>query len=478
MKKISLFLSMAVIALALVFATSCSKDDDDDTTTPTEVKPVLGTNFNFTVTDNVVNFTTTLTGNVWFTSNGTDYTAVDQKAQVVYAEAGTYSFTCSTLSNGKTVTSTAFDVVVLVGDPTVFDTEWWRNLTGGYGEKRGWVLDVDAKLHPGPLSFMGTAWDFPNGVCDGDDCWLWDADLPFTFAADSASVRMDWPGDLGYGVMYFDLMEGKHFTADKKKEAAEAGTYEMNWDTRTITLSGATILRSYKPYAVVEGVTGTVNGITGISDWVNYKIYALSDSVLRLAVLRDQDVQGEGACYLIYNFVEAELYDNIIITPPPTYYEPVLTSFTANDLVGTWKYADIAQDWIGWPEEGVVGGKRLNGWTNRTEMAETLAGWGAANPDSVFTAADEFRYIFNADGTCVLNGIDNTYTVSNGVITFGTALTSELSLVWIGLTGTNVPVLDVKFDIDGNSFTPEGIFIGQKNGDKNESASVQLVKVN
>lgn len=476
MKKISFLTSLSALLLALVFVSSCKKNDPDPT--PEVVKPVLGTNFAFTVTDNKVNFTTTLTGNVWWTNNGTDYPAVDQKVEIAFAEAGTYSFTCSILSNGQTVTSDAFDVVVAVGDPTVFNTEWWINLTSGYGKQRGWVLDVEAKLHSGPLTFLGTAWNFPTGACDGDDCWSWDAGIDFTFENDSANVRMDWPGDAGYGTMYFNLINGKNFIGDKKKEPYEEGKYDMNWETRTITITGATILRSYKPFAIVEGVTGRVNGITGISDWNIYKIYAMNDSILRLAVLRDKDVQGEGACYLVYNFVEKELYNSITVTPPPTYVEPLLTTFTATDLVGTWKYAQVAQDWIGWPEEGTVGGKRLNGWTSRETMAETLAGWGAADPLAVFNAAAEYEYVFNADGSCTLNGVANTWSYANGVITFGTDLSTEFSLVWIGLAGKNVSILDVQYDVDGNPYTPDGIWIGQKNGDKDESASVQLVKLN
>jgi hypothetical protein len=477
MKKFSILLSFSALMLALVFITSCKKDEPDPT--PEVIKPVLGTNFNFSVTDNKVNFTTTLMGNVWWTSNGTDYQAVDQKAEVAFAEAGTYSFTCSTLSGGQTVTSDAFDVVVAVGDPSIFNTAWWINLTGGYGKQRGWVLDVEAKLHSGPLTFLGTSWNFATGACnDQTNCWSWDAGLDFTFENDSANVRMDWPGEQGYGTMYFNLINGKKYIGDKKKEPYEEGTFDMNWETRTISITGATILRSYKPFAVVEGVTGRVNGIKGISDWTNYRIYALTDSVLRVAVLRDQDVHGEGEAYLVYNFVEAELYSSIVVAPPPTYVEPVLTTFTAADLVGTWKYAQVAQDWIGWPVEGTVGGKRLNGWNTREQMAETLAGWGAPDPLAVFNAAAAYEFIFNADGTCTLNGMANTYTVSNGAITFGTDLTSEFSLVWIGLSGKNVSVLDVRFDIDGNPYTSDGIWIGQQNPGKFESAAVQLIKLN
>ncbi len=471
MKKFIYMTGALAVLFMLLFAVSCKKKDEEK---PVDNTPVLHQNFDYTVDKNVVKFTTTLTGNVWWTADGTNYPAVDQKAEVAFAEAGTYSFTCSLLESGKTLTSAAFDVEVLEGDTTVYDTDYWKFLTGGYNHKREWVLDVEGKVMPGPLSFLGTSWGFPEGEClNQDDCWLWDAGIDFTFASDSASVVMDWPGTEGYGVMSFDLISGKHFIADKKKEAAESGSYDLAWDTRTMTISGASILRSYKPYAVVDGAV--VDGIVGISDWSHYMVYNLTDTLLQLGVSRDQDVHGEGVCWLLYNFVEKNTYESIVITPV-NYVEPVLTSFTAADLVGTWHFDEIAQDWIGWPEEGTSGGQRLNGWTTQAEMAETLAGWGATNPDSVFNAAALREFVFNNDGTCTLNGIANTYTVTNGKITFGTGLTNEFELVWINLVGTDVTVLDVQRDINGDPYTPAGIFIGQKNGDKNESSAVQLVK--
>lgn len=483
MKKFS-FLKVAIVALGVVaLAFSCNKDDDDDPVV--NDAPVLGVNFNYSVDANVVTFTTTLAGNVWWTNSGTDYPAVDKRAEVAFAEAGTYTFTCSILVNGVTLTSDPFNVVVEVGDATIYDTDYWKNLTGGYGEKRGWVLDVEAKVHAGPLSFLGTSWDFVAGdYADQNDAWMWDADLNFTFEPDSANVRMDWPGDEGYGVMYFDLINGRNFFADKKKEAPETGTYTLDWNNRTITLTGATILRSYKPFAQVQDDPNCEgddcpkhqeDGINGISDWVNYKIFELTDTVLRLAVLRDQDVHGEGAAWLIYNFVEANTYASIVVDPPPVLVEPVLTSFTANDLVGTWKFDEISQDWIGWGEVG-IGGRRLNGWNTRADMIATLTSWGAADAQAIFDAGDAKEFVFNADGSCMLGGVANNYTVTDGKIHFTNDLTDEFSLVWIGLAGKDVTVLDVKLDVDGNAYTSPGIWIGQKNGAKDESSSVLLVK--
>jgi hypothetical protein len=98
------------------------------------------------------------------------------------------------------------------------------------------------------------------------------------------------------------------------------------------------------------------------------------------------------------------------------------------------------------------------------------------NGKRTFANADQNIYVFNADGTCSLNGIANTYKVANGTITFGTPLTGkEWNLVYISLTGSSVNVLNVT-SIGTTAYTSNGIWIGQKNGDKNEDMAVQLVK--
>ena len=130
MKKFNYLKGVLVALWVVVLAFSCNKDDEG--VPVVDNTPVLGVNFNYTVNAHIVTFTTTLTGNVWWTNSGTDYPAVDQKAEVAFAEAGTYTFTCSLLENGITLTSASFDVVVEVGDITIYETDYWKNLTGGW----------------------------------------------------------------------------------------------------------------------------------------------------------------------------------------------------------------------------------------------------------------------------------------------------------------------------------------------------------
>jgi len=121
-------------------------------------------------------------------------------------------------------------------------------------------------------------------------------------------------------------------------------------------------LRSYKPFARVKDdpncttdcSTHVVNGIAGISDWQHYMIYTLNDTVLRLAVSRDQDVHGEGVCWLVYNFI-SKLYDDTheaeeeVVVVWPAKPTPVETNDPAVSatLEGTW--SPIATyEWQAW----------------------------------------------------------------------------------------------------------------------------------
>jgi hypothetical protein len=503
MKNVSSkFLTAFACALMLVVSFSSCKDDNPDTPVVVNYIPVIDSTFAYTVDDNTVVFTTTLTGNVWFTGNSQTYTVTDGTVTATIAVAGTYPFTCSRVYNGLTYTSDTFNVVIAQTDPTLFNGLKWTYLTGGYNSTKTWVLDVEALSGVGPLSFLGTDWDFAAGANDAtaDDFWLWDAGPAWTFAAFPAT-RMCFPGDNGYGTMSFSLINGlTTFAANKNavgtivnghgytiEAATESGTYTFDTINGVINISGATILHSYKPYAfnVATGTTDTtwLDGNDGISDWSNYYVYAITDTTLRLAVSRDQDVQSEGKCWLIYTFISKEWADNYVapVAETFTYSEPVNTSFTKDDLVGTWVYDQtIPQDWIGWTATGDQGtntpSKRLNSWTTYDAMVTSLVSWSATTADSIFQANFLKTFVFNSDGSCTLAGVANTYSVSNGVITFGNALTTEMSLVWISVTGTTVPVLSVVNDSNGDAYTYSGIFIGNKNGDKNESSALHLVK--
>ena len=198
------------------------------------------------------------------------------------------------------------------------------------------------------------------------------------------------------------------------------------------------------------------------SDLQNVKIFHVSDSALVIRVKRtyegkDAD-QKESKCWLLYNYIDASKdYGEVL-----TLEQPVKTSFTKADLEGTWIYAPVPFDWVGWESANL-----LNNWADTAAVIAT--GWAATKADLDAILDDEF--VFNSDGSCTMNGVANTYSVADGKITFGTALDTEVAIGWFTITGTDVYVIDVK-----DPATYDGIWLGIQNGTKQETSAVHLIK--
>ena len=485
MKKMKLKLLLAVFSAVVVAFSSCKKDDNPEVSKI----PVLDKDFSFVVTDNDVAFSTTLIGTVFFTdlTTTTEYSTVDGEVSVNLPIAGTYPFICTHVIDGVDYVSDTFNVSILVSDLTYLDSGPWLYLTGGHSGQtanpKTWKMDMNAAgkcvYFAGPLYY--------SGYSDGDDrreeyvYWAWDvlpSQLPYTVNGQEMTSFFNWepdypgntwimaPGD--YGTIKFDGVN-KTVTTNIFGVTAN-GTFNFNPETYKLTINGV----------ILPIDTARLNdhgGQYAENDLHNVRIFSLSDSAMQIGIKRSTEGGNLSQWINVYNFICADY--NYPVQEEFTFTEPVKTSFTAADLVGTWIYDSVAQDWIGWTKVGDQGTSsesiRLNSWSTRSEMVTTLTSWGG-KADSIFTANDAKEYVFNNDGTCTLAGVANTYTVANGVITFGTALTDEISVVFFALTGTEVKVLDVKLDNSGAAYTYDGIWIGQKNGDKNESMSVHLIK--
>jgi len=374
--------------------------------------------------------------------------------------SGTYKFIYGVESAGGLVQADTLTMNITTNNLSYVNDPLWTKLSGGVGNSKTWYLDLNAaavsKYFAGPLYFYGTndSWEsVTNGVKVGGDSWNWCPD----YAGNSWLM-----GAADFGSMTFDLKNGAHATMNHLAIPAlgtQNGTYMLDQTAHTLKITDAAILHD----AGRDGV---------VTQWGNCKVLSLTDNTMQLAVLRDNS--SEGKCLLVYNFISKDYSDNW--TPKVVNYaEPIKTSFTKADLVGTWKYNLIGQNWISWEVKGSgTGGSQENNWFTRADMIATLTSWGGSA--STFTNADANEYVFKADGTCILNGISNTFTIDNGTITFGTPLAgTEWSLVYISLTGSSVNVLNVT-SIGTTAYTSSGIWIGQRNGTKNEDSAVQLVK--
>ncbi len=484
MKKMKLKLLFAIFSAVLIAFSSCKKDEEE-----VSKIPKLNQDFSFTVDANDVTFITTLIGTVFFTDHttGTEHSAVDGEAIVNLPIAGTYPFTCTHVIDGENFTSDTFNVTITVSDLTYLDSGLWLYLTGGRtgqtANPKTWRMDMNADgkciYFAGPMYFSGYA--------DGDDrreewsYWAWDVlpeELPYTVNGQEQTSFLNWspdypgntwimaPGD--YGTITFNGVDKTVSTTIFG--VTESGTFDLDDETWKLTINGV----------ILPTDTARLNDHGGQyeeNDLHNVRIFALSDSAMQIGIKRTTEGGNLSQWVNVYNFICDDY--NYPVPEEFTYTEPVKTSFAQADLEGTWIYDSVAQDWIGWTKVGdqgtTVEAKRLNSWSTRAEMVTTLASWGG-KADSIFTANDAKEYVFNNDGSCTLAGVANTYTVSNGVITFGTALVDEISVVFFGMTGTSITVLDVKIDNNEDPYTYEGIWIGQKNGDKFESSAVHLIK--
>ncbi|WP_421871421.1 hypothetical protein [Marinoscillum sp.] len=477
MKQSTLKLCVLLLtAIPLMFLASCETDEpkkEDDTN---EFLPVLDENFEYQVDGNDVNFTTTINGNVWVTVNDVDYNFADKKVTVNLPNQGDYTFTCSSLGSGEILSSDPFTVTIEQDDLSFLDEGLWKSLSGGANKTKTWRLDINAdaetKYFVGPMFFSG----FENEEIGRQPYWAWDVlpeDLPYDLQGNEMTGFFNWSPDYenntwimpaaNYGTITFDGTNQKVTATDVFGEESE-GSFSFNDETWKLTLTGVILPidtgRLYEPQFTDENL-GLV------------RIFTLTDSAMQIGIKRSYEGFDEEGNQIVsewtnvYNFIvvgydypEAEEF---------TYAEPVDTEFTAADLEGTWVYADAPFDWIGWTGTGnqgtIIPAVPLNGWADAAAMlAADWLGISQAQLD----AAHAMEFTFGDDGSVTVGDVTTTYTVDAGVITFGEAVTFNIGDHWFSVSGTSVKKLSVP--------DQDGIWIGNQNESKAESACVHLIK--
>lgn len=478
MKKLNLKILMLLLGSFTLLFSGCR--DDDPAEDPSKRIPLINEDFTFIVTGNNVLFTTTRIGNVWFANVATEtvHPVVDGEVTVNLPLKGNYQFTCNVIVDGVTLTSIPFEVVIAQDDLSFLNEGLWLYLSGGANQTKTWRMDINANgeslYFDGPLFYSGD---------DLDPYWAWNVmahQLPFTLQGKTMTSLFNWSpvyrdntwlmAARDYGTITFDGTRGTVTTV--RDGVTCTNTFTFNPETMMLNITECII-----PIDTARVNEGQFPNMSEL------RVFSLTDHSMQIGVKRRYEGRNPDGSRRVAPWVH--VYNFIVVgrdyrREQFTFTEPVRTGFTAANLVGTWQFDPVMQDWIGWRAVGDMGtvreSSRLNNWTTTQLMATTLRGWGGGNTDSIFAAAATRQFVFNADGTCVLAGKPNTYTVNNGVITFGTPLTDEFALVWISLTGTNVSVLDVRRDADGNAYTTPGIWLGQRNDDKNESRAVHLVR--
>lgn len=495
LKKISMLMLLVV---AVVF-TACDKDDPE-----VFGKPVVNENFTVTVTGNNVTLNcnmTTATAFLWEVSTGEQFT--DKQSTVYVPIAGEYTVILSVSNGGDYLASEPFTFKIEASDVALFQTGIWKALTGGPNVKKTWVLDVEKKFFHNPLDFYGDSEAGLGG--DGKSWGPW-----------GGTSLYDWGGAPEVGEISFDAISGMMtlvLDGETKTEKYQFKTYERIEDfvspaildgETPITLWQNMLKGKYSYMGSLSAQMGDLKFSAGhrfpmdigriknddntinpsqflAEDLENVVIMHASDSAMIVRVKRTYEGDGLSKCWLLYNYVVKEY---TYMPEKFTYSESVKTGFTKENLVGTWKYDAVPQAWISFAKAGDKGtnypARMFATWKTRDEIVASLLSWGASDAADKFTAADANAYVFNADGSCVLNGVSNTYTVANGVVTFGTALgETEFNLVWLNLQGTELKVIDFAKAGEENEmidYEYTGIWLGNKNGDKSEYQAIHLVK--
>lgn len=356
---------------------------------------------------------------------------------VKYAFKGDYTIKITAVTQGGIVELDPVTITVTDDNLSYVDDPLWNLLSGGVGESKTWVLDLDAngdsKYFAGPMYFYGTdnawlegggAWDGGDTGCYGDDCWNWSPDWKGN----------EWIAAQGdYGTMIFSLDGGPFLTTDHlmmPSYGQESGTYFLDVDTKMLTTSNATILHTNENDACVD-------------DWRTMKVFSITEDSMQLGVLRKDSC--DGAATLVFNYITKEYSDNWVPEdlPDPT-PDIDLDGGSVDDLLSTttttsktWHLSpDSPFDWTD------LEGNLLNGW--QTSADYEAAGWTG------YTSADEATVIknkitFSDDGT--VKTIDSNDLESGGtyvsdpvtnIITFsGFIPTFPIGSSWATVTTTS-----------------------------------------
>lgn len=178
---------------------------------------------------------------------------------------GQYKFVYGVESAGGLVQADTTTITVTTLDSVAVSTVEWKNLTGGYGKSKTWVLDLTSsgtsKLFNGPLYFGGTGWEWDAG-------WA------------------SWIMPLGnYGSMTFDLKGNANFSSNNLMVPAlgsATGHFMLYTSTMELATFGAELLQDPNQGANVKNWSAkmaikslTADGLeviclTSSSSWVIY----------------------------------------------------------------------------------------------------------------------------------------------------------------------------------------------------------------
>ncbi len=307
---------------------------------------------------------------------------------------------------------------------------------------RTWHLDIrpdgSSASWTGPLYYYGTddSWrTATNGEPVIGDSWNWCPEyLSNTWlcsAQDYGTMTLREDGTVAV----------VRYAADGT-ETAEEGTYSIDENAKTITLS-IDVLGLPNFNAVSQDVKNQL------------KIFSLGDGTMQIAILRDPTLSGEGACSLVYNYVSDELYQGSELDKSLLYH--------------TW-HIDLRADgghavWDG-PMYYYGTDDSWNSVTNQAKVAGDSWNWcpDYAGNSWICAAQDYGTMTLREDGTVTIVRIaaDGTETTEEGTYTIDEtstwnefSKTITLSIDVLGIPQYNAVSKDVKTKLKIFSLTAD-----------------------
>ncbi|TRZ42292.1 hypothetical protein [Robertkochia solimangrovi] len=387
------------------------------------------------------------TTSIWDYGTGRSNRMIDT---IRFAFKGEYTIKFSALTAGGVVELDPVTVSVTDDNLNYVNDPLWDALSGGVGNSKTWYLDLNAegisKYFVGPQYFYGTdnGWlEGGDNGCYGDDCWNWNP---------------DWAGNswlmpaADYGSITFSLQGGPFVTSEHLTipgRGTENGTYFLDADAKTLTMTDATILHPV-------GIESCVD------NWANMRIFSLTEESLQLGVLRKGSC--DGAAYLVYNFISKEYSDTWVpeetIPEPDEGFDPTFAEGELLEMltggVGSgriWKL-DGDGNAVDWLAGGI-------GWTSSSDDSRDW-GWNdewAAIASNSWVRFDQFGGTLNY--TRNQNGVETTGTfsideASNEITLNGEMLIQGPDGHWMNPT-TNVITVVKAFP---GEFGTKGIWFG------------------
>lgn len=374
------------------------------------------------------------------------------KDTVRLAFAGNYKFVYSVSGQGGIVSADTVDLEITTNNLSYVDDPLWENLTGGVGESKTWLLDINAngvsKYFNGPMYFSGDVWRW-GGTCSVDDdrCWIWDP----------VWVGNEWiAGANDYGTMTFSLEGSAVVTVNHMNSPGrgdEVGTYFLDADNKTLSMSDAAPLMN-------DWADGA-----NIDDWRLGYVISLTEDAMQIGY-KDKGKDE----FIIFNYISKEYSDNWVPEDEPEPEPEIdLGGGTIEDVISV----TTSKTWTLSPETPFnwtdLEGNFLNSWSSLDDYPD-WAGFRAEHQADVAASA----ITFHADGKVVIkesNGTETegTYNTEGGnnVVNFDGVTPNFTIGDWVVATTTDENQWKVvKTELTGSTVTD--IWFGKRDPAKPE----------